>query len=119
MSSSFDVQLGQLLNEYSKEVDEVTKEVMKEVADQTADKLRSTSPRRTGKYASGWKVKKDKDAYIVHNTVYRLTHLLENSHVIRNKKGTYGRSTPQKHIEPAEQWASEQAQTEIKRRLEH
>ena len=32
---------------------------------------------------------------------YRLTHLLENGHVIRNKYGTYGRASAIKHIAPA------------------
>lgn len=75
---------------------------IKETATETVMKLRNTSPVKTGSYAKGWKVGTRRGSdYIVHNaTDYQLTHLLENGHVIRNKKGTYGRAPAHKHIKP-------------------
>lgn len=32
---------------------------------------------------------------------YRLTHLLENGHIIKNAYGTYGRTAPRPHVKPA------------------
>lgn len=57
-------------------------------------------------YAKGWtvKTKKDKgvDYYVVLNkSDYRLTHLLENGHLIVNKKNGVGYSAPRVHIKPA------------------
>lgn len=60
----------------------------------------------SGNYAKGWtyKVKKVKDDYegVVYNeTEYRLTHLLEKGHLIKNKYGSYGYTAPRSHIKPA------------------
>ena len=58
-------------------------------------------------YAEGWKIteKVDKKGHkfaTVHNPEdYRLTHLLENGHLIVNKKGGVGYASPHPHIRPA------------------
>lgn len=58
-----------------------------------------------GDYAKSWKVTKKKikgeDEFIVHSTIYQLAHLLENGHLIVNKKGGIGWSAPRPHIKPA------------------
>lgn len=93
------------------------------MAKEAASKLRNTSPKRTGKYAKSWKVKTQRgsagiDEVIVYNRDhYQLTHLLENGHVIRNKKGEYGRTSPIKHIEPVNDWAGDALVKEIEREL--
>lgn len=96
-----------ILNDYSKDIQEaITKEAQK-VAKEGQAKLKSTSPKNKkntihkGKYAKGWKVKTEKGRGFVkctiHNTTdYQLTHLLENGHLTRNGRKT----TPIKHIEP-------------------
>ncbi len=110
MDKDFAVEMSEILDEVSEEVKGAMKTQMLSVAKETAQQLKSTSPRDTGDYARGWKVSKQRGGdYVVHNaTRYRLTHLLENGHVIKNKKGEYGRAPAKKHIEPAEQWASEE-----------
>lgn len=118
-ASSVAVQMKQILDEYDDQVQGVVRDSIKKVAKESAQKLKSTSPRRTGSYASSWSVKQvnDKDA-IVHNTKhYRLTHLLENGHVVKNKKGTYGRAPAIKHIAPVEAWANDELTNEIERQL--
>ena len=69
--------------------------------------MKNTSPVKSGSYAKGWGVKRlgDMDIVVHNRTDYQLTHLLENGHVIRNKKGTYGRTHGIKHIQPVEEWA--------------
>lgn len=99
-------QLNHILDEYAEKVDETTDDIMSEVATDTADELKRTSPSKSGKYAKSWAVKKDKKThqYIVHNKkYYRLTHLLEHGHVVKNQFGTYGRAQAQPHIAKAEE----------------
>lgn len=120
MSDSVAVQLKEILDDYSREVKSVCKDSITATAKESVQKLRNTSPKKTGSYAKGWRVKKDGDmTQTVHNaTDYQLTHLLENGHIIRNKKGTYGRTSGRKHIAPVEEWASEELQNKIERGLE-
>ena len=119
MAESLTVQIKALLDDYSEEVAEATEKAIESVSRQAVQRLKNDSPRRTGEYASGWKRKKDGKRTV---TIYNakapgLTHLLENGHVIRNKKGTYGRTRPIKHIQPVEQWANDELVREIERRL--
>ena len=106
-TESVAVQMKELLDEIDKEVQNSTKRNIDRVSKEAVQKLRNTSPRKTGSYAKGWGTKKEGEMdVIVHNrTDYQLTHLLENGHVIRNKKGTYGRTSGTKHIAPVEEWA--------------
>lgn len=119
-TGSVEIQMKKLLDQVDKEVQKAMDEGMKQVAKEAVTKLRSSSPRKTGKYASGWTTKQiDKDGLVVHNSKhYQLTHLLENGHVIRNKKGTYGRTSGIKHIAPVETWASEELPRRIMEKIE-
>lgn len=59
----------------------------------------------TGAYAKSWTWKMVEEKLgeygVVYNKEhYRLTHLLEHGHVIRNAYGTYGRTAPRPHIKP-------------------
>lgn len=120
MDKDLAVQMEAILEDYSQDVARVTVKSMNGVAMASVNKLRSASPvGYTGAYAKGWQVKKiDKMTQIVHNaTNYQLTHLLENGHVIRNARGTYGRAPAHKHIEPVEAWASEELVERIEREL--
>lgn len=113
-------QLQKIMDEYAEKVDETTDECMKEVADSTVAELKRTSPTSKGhtKYARSWTVTKKGHQYIVHNKRhYRLTHLLEHGHVIKNQYGTYGRTTPQKHIKPAEEHAQAKLIKELGQKL--
>lgn len=93
-----------ILNEYSSEIQEAIQSEAEKVSKKGAAELKEKSPNRTGKYAKGWRVKTIKgkgfvECTIYNGTSYQLTHLLENGHLTRN-----GKKIPAiKHIEPVEQ----------------
>ena len=127
------VQMTQILDQYSAEVRRATNEAADTVAKEAQRKLRSTSPRKTGKYARGWSVKKERGSggiytvTVYNKTDWQLTHLLENPHEIVNKdhagnRRSYGVTTVGRgqivHIKPVEEWANEEFPEEIERKLE-
>lgn len=121
-TNSVAIQMEKILEQYSKEVKDVTDKSIEKVSKESVKKLKNTSPKRTGKYARSWTKKKVKgrngiDEVTVHNKQYQLTHLLENGHIVRNSKGTYGRTNGIKHIKPVEEWAQDALPQEIERRL--
>ena len=124
MGKSIDInleeELGRILDEYMDDVEETANKVINQVAKEAAQKLKDTSPRDTGKYANGWTVKRGKklDAVVYNATRPGLTHLLEESHPIRNQYGTWGRSTAQPHIAPVREWAEEEVVKRIEEALE-
>lgn len=123
MADSFSVRFNRILDDYTKEVQEEARKILAQVAKETVQRLKKTSPRNKATkgdhYANGWKVQKYRNGMVVYNaTKPGLTHLLEEPHPISNQYGSYGVSTPQKHIEPAEKWASEEAIRRIEEVLE-
>ena len=99
--------IGTLLDDYSKAIYRGIKVASIEVADKGAKTLRQTSPKKTGKYKRGWRVKTFEGAYdttsiIYNSTDWQLTHLLERTHMDRT--GTKP-ITPKSagHIEKVEQ----------------
>ena len=106
-TESVTAQMRELMDQVDKDVKNSAKRNIDRVSKESVQKLRNTSPRKSGSYAQGWGTKKQGEMdVIVHNrTDYQLTHLLENGHVIKNKKGTYGRTHGIKHIAPVEEWA--------------
>lgn len=118
-TKSVSIQMRDILEEFDEKVNDVLEKSADSVSQESVDKLHNTSPVKTGDYAKGWRVTKDGGTFIVHNaTDYQLTHLLENGHVIRNKKGTYGRAPAHKHIRPVETWANREFQRLIKEGIE-
>lgn len=109
MAHSIGEDLGKILDDYAKEVRDEVKKDIQQAAKATAKELRETSPEKSGDYARNWSYKQQGSGWVVYNKAptYRLTHLLEKSHVIRNQSGTYGRTQAQPHIEPAEKKAVE------------
>ena len=96
--------ITEILNEYSTDIQEAITEEAQSVAKQGISTLKATSPKKTGSYRKGWRVKTTKGQgfveCIIHNaTDYQWTHLLEKPHLLRNG----ARSTPQVHIAPVEQ----------------
>lgn len=114
-----DIVLKQYMN-YSSEVNRKLGEAAEDIGNSTVKRLKSTSPKRSGKgggrYAKGWKaVRESSGPYVttvtVHNkTDWQLTHLLENGHATRNG----GRTKAYPHIFPAEQEAVEKFKNKAK-----
>lgn len=117
------IQMKNILDEYSEEVQTATNNAIKTVSRDSALKLQSSSPKNNGDYASGWAVKRQTTrGHILGAVVYNrkhpgLTHLLENGHVSANQYGTYGRVAARPHIKQVEQWAINELQEEIERQL--
>lgn len=105
MASKGVLQIVDILEEYSTDIQEGITKAADEVAKSAVAELRNNSPKKTGAYRKGWRKKTEKGFGTVESTVYnatdwQLTHLLEKPHVIRNGRGTYGTSTPKVHISP-------------------
>ena len=107
-------QMKDILDEVQEGVEEAAQKSVKKAATETRKILKATSPRnRRGKYAGGWATKTINDGVlkptiVVYNKkLPGLTQLLEKGHVIRNKKGEYGRAPAHPHIKPAENQGGE------------
>lgn len=111
MSQDLASQIAKALAEYSTEVEEEVDKIAEETAEEAVQELKATSPKRFGKYAKTWKKKKmGKGNFVVHNTNYRLPHLLEFGHLKRNG----GRVSGIVHIKPAEDHAIENFEKKLK-----
>ena len=117
MSEEWDKQLEKALKDYTKDIQDGLEKEAKKAADEAAKKLKTASPKRTGKYGRNWAVTEKKSIgeayYIVHNKKrYQLTHLLEYGH--ENRTHT-GRVKAYPHIESIEKEANEQFEDGLKR----
>lgn len=111
----FTQELMQQLQEWGKLKQQDLEVESEKAAKELVAELKQTSPKKTGKYAKGWRIKKRGTKYIVHNaTDYQLTHLLEHGHAKRNG----GRTAAKVHIRPAEQKMIREFQDALKRMLE-
>lgn len=104
MANDSILDVSKILNEYSSDIQEGIAKEAQDVSKKGVAELKNTSPKKTGAYRKGWRVKtiKGKNSIdcIIHNaTDYQLTHLLEKPHALRNG----GTSRPQVHIKPVEE----------------
>lgn len=119
MSNDSILAIKDILNEYSSDIqDAITQEAIA-VSKKGVAELKNNSPKNTGKYRKGWRVKTEKGkgyvSCVIHNaTNWQLTHLLEKPHAIRNQFGSWGTSIPKPHIAPVEQ----QCVSEYKKNVE-
>lgn len=107
-----------IVDEYSDEAQKVVEETLPKVGKDAVKELKKKSPKKTGKYAKGWKSKIESDRLgskvVVYNkTSYQLTHLLEKGHA--NRGG--GRTEGIPHIKPTEDKVVEEALNMIEERL--
>ena len=107
------------LKEYAQLAADDLKEDVKKAGKTVKQQIESTAPRKTGKYAKSWTVKKTQETsdsiqVVVHSkNRYQLAHLLEHGHA---KRGG-GRTRAFPHIAPAEQAGTEQLIKDIERDL--
>ena len=90
-----------VLEAYSNNIQDGIVDIVEELSKEGKNELRKTSPRRTGDYYRGWRIKTNKGSTFVHCTIYnatddQLTHLLEKGHrIVRNGKQVgYAKAIP-------------------------
>lgn len=106
------------LEEYLNQTTEMVVEVVDDVTDEAIQDLKSSSPKRSGRYARGWTSKETTNTATgktktVHNRTPGLTHLLENGYVKQNG----GRVSGRPHIAPVEQKAIQSLEKKIRGNL--
>ena len=107
------------LEEYAELTADVLKKEIQEAGKVAKQQISQTAPRKTGRYAKSWVVKKISETsnsleVTVHSkNRYMLTHLLENGHA---KRGG-GRVAAIPHIAPAEETAILSLERNIEREL--
>lgn len=117
-----------LLNEYGEAVFDVMEESVKEVTDEATKQLKAVNHwanEGSGAYASGWtndtvegRLPLSKFMVVYNGEHYRLTHLLENGHVIRNGTGrTFGKTGKYPHISKVNDWANTELPAVVRRKL--
>ncbi|EAA0289527.1 HK97 gp10 family phage protein [Listeria monocytogenes] len=114
------VEIAQSVKTMNQEFEKELADISKDVAKKTVKKLKQDSPKRTGDYAKSWTSKKtNQTGQIVYakDPEYRLTHLLENGHALRNGGRKVGDVKAKKHIQKAEEEAVNEYIDEVARRL--
>lgn len=107
-------QIARELQRYANLVTEEVEDAKVEVSKELVKEIKQRSPKLTGSYQKGWRVKKVGNKLVVHNkTDYHLTHLLEHGHA---KRGG-GRVPARVHIRPAEQRAVEDFLERVERAI--
>ena len=107
------------LEEYADLAVDVMKKEIQETGKSVKQQISQTAPKKSGRYAKSWAVKKTKETsnsleVTVHSkNRYMLTHLLENGHAKRG--GGRVRAIP--HIAPAEEMGSRELEERITRAL--
>lgn len=129
----FSKYMNALLEEYGAEVASVTVTAADNVARSARKKLMQKTAGDfkdlTGDYRKGWRATLRKthisvDARVYNATDYRLTHLLEKGHVIKNQFGVTKNEEKKKeadahpHIANVNDWAIEQFELQLAEQLE-
>lgn len=107
--------VSEILETYCENITDETKKAIDQTADETERVLHNTSPaRRKREYANAWTWDNilesplaRVDAVYNEGRTYKLIHLLEWGHIIRNQRNgpTYGRVEARPHVMPAKEYA--------------
>lgn len=110
-----------ILNSFTDDVVQMANSKAEKTAKDAVKRLKATSPYdeganpKKGHYRDNWKAKKNPASVgsvvwtVYNDKTYRLTHLLENGHAMRNG----GRVKAIPHIRPVEELAAEQYEKEL------
>lgn len=125
---NLDSTIEKILADYGEDAYKVLDKSVDRVAQEATDKLKAVQFKTGGEYSKSWVADKEPSGrfatkVIIHNEEhYRLTHLLEKGHVVRNGRSritgeSYGRTNAYPHIAPVEEWAKEELPREVEREL--
>lgn len=112
------IQIVQAMEQYSDAVHAEIRAGLQTVGETALKKVKAASPVRTGKYRRGWKLETDDAGGLLEITIRQskanasLTHLLEDGHRTRSKKGLV---KAQPHIRAVENWAEQEAEKTIEK----
>lgn len=117
--SNFSKEIKDVLKEYGESAQRIVDEEVENVSKDAVKKLKKESPKESGEYRKGWKMRKKETRFGLETTVYNsthgwLVHLLEDGHLKRN--GTE-RTNAQPHVGPAQKWAEKELLKRIKEKL--
>lgn len=119
-------ELGALLEQYGQEVASIMNEEAEAVAKEAKKRLAKESKQfnGTGKYASGWKIKKEKllGGTSVFFTIYNakrgsLVHLLEKGHPIVSNGRRVGSASAFPHVRTVNDWIASELPKRIRNKL--
>lgn len=117
---SFSEEMRKILEDYGEDVQIIVNEEVVKIAKEAVTKVKKESPKNTGDYAKGWKMKKKEKRFGVETTVYNsthgwLVHLLEHGHAKRN--GGRDETQAKPHVKPVEKWAEKELINRVKEKL--
>lgn len=115
---SFSEEMQKILEDYGEDVQTIVNEEVVKIAKEAVTRVKKASPKDTGDYAKGWKMKKKEGRLGVETTVYNsthgwLVHLLEHGHPIKGG----GRAKAKPHVKPVEEWAEKELLDRVKEKL--
>lgn len=117
MSKPIEIQLSEILHEYTEELGRKAEGIFKDIGKETSSDLKTTSPTGPHRkhYKSGWTYKTEGSGLETKVVIYNkskpsLTHLLENGHEVYPR----GHVDAIPHIEPAQRKATEELIEKLK-----
>lgn len=124
---NLDSTINQILADYGEDAYKVLDSSVDRVAEEATRKLQAVNFKTGGEYSRSWVCDKEPTGRfatkrIVHNEEhYRLTHLLEKGHVVKNGRtritGETWEAGAYPHIAPVEEWAKSELPREVEREL--
>lgn len=102
--ADFSTAIASALTDYSEEISEKTFQAARRRARELRKKVAEGSPEKSGEYRKGWKTEKKtgtitgRTIFLVSNKNYRLPHLLEHGHALKQGGRTTGSVRAFPHI---------------------
>lgn len=124
---NFNTECSRLLSQYGKDARIALNESLPEAAKIAVKMIRANSKNRSGRYVKGWAYKAETfrgigTSYVVYNKDrYRIAHLLENAHDVRNRKNgpKLGEVKGDHVIADAETYTEEWLVQDVERRIKN
>lgn len=118
--------MNALLQEYGDQIIDITISAAEDTSKSARNKLRANNAgafrNRTGDYRRGWRASLQKNrlgvlAQVYNATDWQLTHLLENGHDVVRGGVVVGHAKAYPHIAEVNDWATQNFEAELYRRI--